>query len=419
MPFNQAIPIFDFKGLRNDLDPALLNNNALQECINFDIDNEGWLHTRGTLTQLAEDDLTTVSAIFVTDDKQAAFVIADEALFKINPADDTLIPYLDNIGEGPYVFTNAGSAVFLLTKEFSFAIYETLITNWGIPNPPMPVANVLKGSGSLCKGRYSIAYAYQSITTGVVSGSHAINIIEVEEGDAIALEDIPQQAGFNTIVLASLVEGTELFELVVLKSETGYVINELLNLTMPFHYVNCFPPPIGNQSAFWQASLWVSIYNKDTEHSEVFSSKPNSFHHFDLGSSHGITEQGEIRMLVGTDAGLLIGTDRQVILYSSIDRRTELMQYGVPKGHQWDFDIDRNVWFTTERGIRVLRTNGNLEAPNEEAYLTEWGSKVGTGFVQKDGMQQFISCTLETDQGFNSYLEPVAITLFDHGNRSY
>lgn len=390
MPSNSVIPIFDFRGLTNALQEGLYTHRELRIGLNIDIDDKGWLHSRARVTELADAD-----SLYVNPEKTIGFATANNNLYQINPINDSLVLLKSNIGSGPYCWTSTGPVFFVMGQERGWVITPQGIRPWGMDEITSYNIFVHGVSRGIPAGEYRIAVARLNLDTGLLSGVTSIRSVTVSQpSKLVVLLSESLGADEEAVLLSSNTNGSILYIAGRFAGGESVELATVDHLAQPFKFTATQKPPVSQGPlVWWKGSVYVSQYDPGQNYSELIGSQVNDYHHFSLDGLNDISEYAHIRMAVRYQDRLLLGTEREIIVYSSVDNRTVIAPYGVPVGVQWDYDHTGAVWFTTIRGVRKF--DGELSDPTEGKFLADWGSVVGAGFVHKDGIQQFITCTLE------------------------
>jgi len=156
------------------------------------------------------------------------------------------------------------------------------------------------------------------------------------------------------------------------------------------------PPENTECVAFHEGSVWLAYYDTVSDQSFVFKSKPFFWSRWDLATDY-MAIPGRVRLLASATGGLLIGTDRAVMVFSE-EVLTPLADYGVVTG-QCDEDNGK-VYFWTERGLcRGLP----FEAITEETVSVPAGSRAVLAVIRSRGRKQAIVVTTGGGEPDNAY----------------
>jgi hypothetical protein len=95
-----------------------------------------------------------------------------------------------------------------------------------------------------------------------------------------------------------------------------------------------------------------------------------------------------VRLLVGTEDFLLIGTDKEIYRFDGLDLK-RLARYGVPPGKVYQFSRDDELFFQTVRGVCKMPFENLTEAKISVPY----GTYCTTGLISQNGLEKFITVT--------------------------
>ena len=346
----------------------------LSASLNIDTDDEGGIINRPGYSLTTSG--TNIVSAYALRDHSAAYVIDNGSLNKLTQTSTGLLA--TTIGSAPNVdtyFVEVGNQLFLSS---GYIINNGTLLPWGIQPPGQPVAII--GSGNLLAGRYQIAITTLSVD-GRESGSCQPIVVTVPANSSIQLVGT-----FGCCVYVTQPNGDVLY----------YVGQGAINITgtsaysypMPNELLNSFtiPSNIG-PIAYYDSSVAYSLYDQNTNLSTVVYSKPFRFHVFSPEQDF-IRVPNNIRLLVGTEDFLLIGTDKEIYSFDGLDLK-RLARYGVPTGKVYQYSRDNELYFQTIRGVCKLPFQ-NL---TEEKISVPYGTYCATGLISQNGLEKFITVT--------------------------
>jgi hypothetical protein len=358
--------INNFLGIRNTSPARSIPNNALADAVDLDIDDAGILSKRpGFALSKA---IASITSAYTTLNLES-YVVAAGNLLRV-------LPNLTTISLAPCTATSFADAGSILFTNDGLKVEGDQATVIKLPTPTLPPN--LTGAQSQFTGNntvetYSATYCYQSIATGLESGSSPIATLTVDEnsGGVQVTSPMPPD-GYKAVVYITDANGT------VYYSETGAALNTSQVLADPF--------PNGiEQIAFYQSRLYLSQPLPNGS-SVLWFSKPFYYHLYDWSKDYLIIP-GYILALMGTPGGLFIGTDSAIYLYAD-GILTQLATYGVVRGRPFARLPDGRVVMHTGQGVCKGLPFENI---TEKKVSFAPGSQCSTAIVDRHGVRQFVA----------------------------
>ena len=347
---------------------------SLSATLNIDIDDEGGIINRPGYSLTTSG--TNIVSAYALRDHTAAYIIDNGQLIELTQNSSGLLSTA--IGSVPNVdtyFVEVGNQLFLSS---GYIVNNGVLLPWAVAPPAQPVAFI--GSGSLLAGRYQVACTYVSID-GRESGSCQPIVLQVPANGSVQLVGT---FGLNVYITAPNGDvlhfaGNGVTNIV---DVTGYAVPMTTGLLNSF----TIPSNIG-PIAYYDSCSVYSLYNQNTNTSTIVWSKPFRFHVFSPDEDF-IQVPSQVRLLVGTENALIIGTDKEIFAWDGLDLK-RLARYGVPPGKTYQFTRDNELYFQTLRGVCKLPFQ-NL---TEEKISVPYGTYCATGLISQNGLEKFITVT--------------------------
>ena len=377
MPFAPAPSskaVTSFLGVRNTSPPRSIPDNALQVASDVDLDDVGIISRRHGFQQAASS--STITTGYSTLDR-VSYVVDNGVLCRVSPSLE-LIPitastataFADKDG---ILFTNDG-----LRVKDDRAIDLNFPVGMGQSAPTL-IATV----GDWPAGRYTAVYCYRSDTTGLEGPTSAPSSITITEGQRVSVAPPIVPTGYTAIVYITATDGTVFYD------SDGLSLNPLQIAADPF-------PVDGTSLAVFDSSLFVSLPQANGS-TLVAWSFPFHPHLFSLSKNY-IVVPGEVTGMYGLEAGVVITTNRDVLLFDGTAVRA-LAPYGTPKGRPITPSATGTVFIYTNRGVCEAMPFVNH---TEQKALFAPGESCSTTITEHDGVQQFITLTDGTGAPFNT-----------------
>lgn len=382
-----------FLGLVNTLDPLQAPIGALLVADNIDIDDAASIRRRDGYTLASS--FTDVYGAFASEDQKYLYVIDDGSLYSVqNDFTSTLVA--TDFPKGQYEFEEVGARIYILGPRIGY-IDNGEFKPWGVVHGIQP--GVTRTSGQLPAGTYSVACAFKNIH-GEIGGVPAPVVITVPADSTLVIE-VPQLANHSTVVYVSSNNSEYMYRAGETQDVT-FLLTSLTPLISPLsrEQYQRYPVPMNaTQLTYYQGKMYVGEYSQTNNNSYIYSSEPFWLGLFDLFGSY-ITVPGEIRLLHAYSSGILIGTDMNIMSFSTENGLTELASYGVPKGTQASEDPTGEVFFWSNRGVCRVPNFTNLTQTHVSVPA---GSTCVTAFVEQQGYNRFLISTTSGGVGNNKY----------------
>ena len=383
-----------FKGLQNVSDPLRLGLGWLAQADNVDITDTGALVRRhGYSLSLAG----AFTASFSTFDHQRMYVVDGGALKSIK--DSTTASTLRvGLSNAPMRWAEINDQVFYNNGVDSGIILpddEVLDWRWDMPATPVAVAV----TGTLAPGVYQVRCTFV-LADGRTTGASDAAEVELAQGQALSVSDIPQVTGAKTQVHIAPANST-VFQLAATTTRAALVWNappEELGADLLNTFFDPLPAGVREIQA-WRGRLYAAQYFPDIGQSVVWFSEPLGFHLFDLNSAYFMVP-GQVLMLAPHDDALIVGTDARVYAYVG-DKLTQLAPYGVVPGQHFAVDQDDGkTYFWTKRGLCAAMPFANL---TEKQISVSPGSHAGAAIVYHGGQKRYLACLHAGGAAFNAF----------------
>ena len=347
---------------------------SLTDCQNVQLDDEGGIISRDDY--VLEIPGTAITAAFSIENNKYAYMVDDGILKRVNN-NRTIVP-LGTVSTHPTEWLEVGTRVFMST---GYLIDNNILMSWDTPIPPQP--DVIIGTGYLMAGQYQITIT--SITPdGRESGSCDVIALNLPDNSGLTLTGIN-----NCMVYMTELNGSLFYEIglgvSVINSVTqlsAKTINNDLLITQSL-------PPGIQKIAYYNQCLHCSVYDKTTNSSAVFYSKPFLFNVFDWFEDVISDIAGEVRGMLGMPDGLLIGTDREILLYNADSGTIKLAGYGVASGKPIKQNRDGQIFIQSLRGVCTMPFK-NLTG---DKYTAPLGGECSTAMLDSSGTELFITIT--------------------------
>lgn len=379
-----------FMGLDNTGDPLTLPLGHLATADNIDITDAGKITRRkGYDLAIAGN----VTGAYGTLDHQRMFYVIDGNL---------------TVMDGAVVIAEGLEAERMHWAELNEHVYYSNGTDLGIIDAinshrewswPVPGAPTLAAvTGDLPPGKYDVCCTYV-FEDGRETGSGVASSIDIAEGQALQISDIPHADGMSTLVYIAPANST-VFQLAY-RGRTGAVVwnhgpNALgRNLTT----FGLDPVPAGNVIQFWGGRVYVAQHFPRENMTAIWKSLSMGFHLFDLSADMAAVS-GEVLMMAPHAQALVIGTDTHIYALTAEGLQT-LATYGVVPGCAWgidDSDPAKPIYFWTLRGMCRYPDFANL-IPHVSVAP---GVQAGAAVVQADGQKRFVVALHQGGTPFNS-----------------
>ncbi|MFM7009919.1 MAG: hypothetical protein ACKO0Z_11420 [Betaproteobacteria bacterium] len=359
-----------FLGIRNVAIPRKQPHGALQSAVNVDVDDEGTVVTRPGYSQAFSG--TNVTAAYSMLAQDYAYIVDAGFLYRVSPSLATarLGPVATNLNEH---WAEAGKFVFMSS---GYIIDDTRLLEWRVLPPDDLQVDVI--AGRLPAGQYQVT-ATQDAEDGRESVTCDVLTLSLPEGAGIRINN----PSGKTIYVTEA-NGTVLYN-------AGFEVEELVDpppYAVPLPHELLLNNPLPDQVdtvAFYDSSVYVSVFMPEHDVTNIFWSAVFRWHVFDLDRD-AIQVPGEVRGMVAEAGHLFIATDRAIYKFDG-GAIQPLVDYGVPRGYPFARGPSHSNYAWTNRGVVRLDTGENVTF--EKVHLPP-GSVCSTAIVEQHGIEKFI-----------------------------
>lgn len=379
--------ITSFRGLVNVTDPLRLDMRSLVVADNINITDTGAIEKRDgyTLSQAG-----SYKSLYSTSDFQRAYCVESGVLKTISGVSLTTLTSTEPMfwtEVNNYVLFSNGTDAGIITADNT-----VLPWRWNLFQSPTLSAV----TGELPAGLYRVLCT-MSLDDGRETGGSDPVEIELIDGQALQITDIPQQLGCATNVYICPANSSvfSLYRTTIQSALTWNFSPD--NLGRDFLNDRCDPLPLGIECIqVWRGRVYVSQYMPTQDQTVIWFSDPLAGHLFKLTESF-VMVPGHVHMLAPTDTGLVIGADKAIHAYDGTSI-AQLVDYGVIPGQHWDKD-DKRILFWTERGLCAALPFTNL---TERQISVAPGVRAAGCLVRTGGQKRFLAVLQQGGSPFNS-----------------
>jgi len=147
----------------------------------------------------------------------------------------------------------------------------------------------------------------------------------------------------------------------------------------------------------WRGRIYAAQWLPGMDSSALWFSQPIGYHLFNMDEDV-LMLSGQIRMLAPHDAGLVIGTDRAIHVYTG-ESLAQVADYGVVPGEHWALD-NRRLLFWTQRGLCAGLPFENL---TDAQVSVAPGASAAGALVQDRGATRYVVSLQQGGTAFNNY----------------
>lgn len=384
---NKADPIR--MGLDWNLDPRGAQSVWFEQADNVVVTNTGSLETTPGYSRATTN--TNIRGAYATRDQQRLYVVDSGELSKYDEMYTEQVLRMGLLGDGPVYFTEVNGEVY-----YSDGVDMGMITpagtwrRWGFPTPE--ACTVTPSTGDLDAGIYRVTSTYVA-DTGLESQSGPELSFVLSSGSSLHIEP-PFLAGHRSAVYVTAPNGTVFYRLALLSSGNVTYTSGPETLGQELR-TGRLDPPRGTRPVFWQGSIYTAETYRTLDLTMVWYSLPLMYHHFDL-AGRGIVVPGTVHMMAAHDKGLVIGTEREIFVYTG-DALAKLADYGVPDGEHASEHNDK-LYFWSHRGlIEFAPFRNTTEAIVSLAPGVQAAGKV----FQWDGMDRYVVALTQGGTPYN------------------
>jgi hypothetical protein len=361
-----------FGGLFNKIEPQELGLDGFTQADNLNIDGSGRsVFARRGQTQINS---TPYRGAYATPDKKCCYAVTAAGVLENWAGAGAAMrsgfvgyPYWTQIAD--IVFAGNESQIWRITPDGQVA--DNAITQ-----PPSPQLTAV--TGALPAGQYR--FVVVGVSAGRESAPSISAIITVDGTQDIQVSGI---FGQRLYVAPANANGFYWWRdpaatALVYAGVTAEALGEELRT------LDLDPMPAGRCLAEYQQRLYVAQYDARVNESTVYSSFGNWWDICDT-FEHRRTIPGEVRAMAGHKDGLLIATDRQILMLAN-DTLTALADYGVPPGQPIAVDRSGQLWIATRKGFCSALPFAEV-TPHFDLPDADW---TGSAVLRQDGDERLV-----------------------------
>lgn len=352
---------------------------SMADCQNVQLNDENGVDSRDGYALASTT--TDVTAAFNIESYQYGYIVDNGILKQINK--DLSIKELGTVSTQHTEWLEVGTRIFMST---GYLIDNNVLMPWATPVPVQP--DVTIGAGFLLAGQYQLTMT-TIMPDGRESGSCEVIALNLPDNSGITLSGTE-----ICMVYMTELNGSVFYELGVGVTVIDSIDQLSIKSINPDRLITQTVPPEVDKIAYYNECLHCSFYDRQTNSSAIFFSKPFLFNVFDWFSDVISDIAGEIRLLHGMPDGLLIGTDREILLYNADSGLVKLAGYGVASGKPLTKDRDGNIFFQSLRGVCTMPFK-NLTG---DKFTAPMGGECTTAVIDTSGTELFITMTDGTGQ---------------------
>lgn len=324
-----TLDVNEWRGLVNKTEPRTYGLMGMQQADNLRIDRQGKLNTRQGLTERSS---TAFRGAFSTADERRAYGVSAAGDLVRWPSESVLrsgfvgFPYWAEFTD--HVLVGNASQVWRVYLDGN-------VVDNAMVRPEAPGLELR--DGNLPPGVYRFVAVDVGVEESAPSDQSAIEV----DGTQNIYVNAP---GMRIYVCPA--NSTSFFQW----RGSGVYLGRPEQLGALLETRGLWPMPTGDCLALYEEALYVSTYLPELDVSAVWRSK---------GLWHGLCDirgegpqlfAGQVRLLTGNAAGLLVGTDREIGAITD-ERYTKFCDFGVASGLAGNVDDRGNVHLLTQRGF--------------------------------------------------------------------
>lgn len=347
---------------------------SMADCQNIQLDDEGGVSSRdGNALAMPA---TGITAAFNIESYQYGYIVDNGVLKRV--FGDLSTVDLGTVSTQPTEWLEIGTRVFMST---GYLIDNNALMPWVTPIPVQP--DVIIGNGFLAAGQYQLTITSIS-PDGRESGSCEVVPLNLHDNSGLTLigtdNCMVYMTALNGSVLYEVGIGVTVIDSIIQLTEKSINVDRLITQSVP---------PVVDKIAYYNECLHCSVYDKSTNTSSIFYSKPFLFNVFDWFEDVISDIAGEVRGMLGMPEGLLIGTDREILLYNTDSGITKLAGYGISSGKPIKRNRDGQIFIQSLRGVCTMPFK-NLSG---DKYTAPLGGECSTAMLDSSGTELFLTIT--------------------------
>lgn len=378
-----------FRGLDNVHDPERLTFDWCVQADNIELDDARVVHRRRGYEQLYTGDFTTA---FSTRDARRMYVQQGTTLYRFE-ADFTLRQVATLVSSEPLRADDMNGNLYATNGTDRLVLEADRVRQWGLPLPATPRVEIVPGS--LSAGQYMVSCTYLA-DDGRESGAAPVSVVDVPANSSLLFQDIPQIDGAQTSVYVSTHDGEVLYRVTTTRDTAAQWDGPEAGLAVALRTQGLYPPVPGTAIAAHShiGRIYVGQHFPEHDVSAIWESEPVSYELFRLGRGF-IQVAGEVRLLLGYVGGLVIGTDREVLIQTPDGQLAQVFDYGVPAGVPGALTRRHQPVIWTVRGLAMPGEVG-MANQTEKVLDPEFGvegDSAAVAVMRQDGYERAVVVT--------------------------
>ena len=380
-----------FLGLSNKHDPLKTPPGYLKSGLNTNIDNSNNIRRRnGFGVAGSETDITTSHELRNSSD---AFIVAAGELIRVS---DKKV-FASSLS-GDYIFDDFENTLFIYGESPQILNSETMF-NWYIPMCNQPLVSVVGGNQPA--GIYQVTAAYRD-SKGKEGGTSVPFAVELTSQGALLIQ-VVQIPNYTVTIYISPPNGKDLYQWQNTTTDSLVWNGPTYLLASPLdrQQIGSYPVPENCTTlAYHESRVYLGEYLPQDNKTVIWFSKPFSFHWFNKLKDYLVIE-GEVRSLISTNSGLVIGTASAIYYYNE-GVVNKITFYGIPKGNPYARDKSGEIFLYSNEGICKLNEFENL---TKSVYTFPSTITVHSAIVEANGYERFINLLDDSTPAFNIFKE--------------
>ncbi len=402
----QTVNLGEFQGIDNVLQPERTPENYLKKAINIDIDKTGSVHKRSGYVSVFSGSgchslWSNDKDAYIVDNTILKYVYSNFATTNIETECFDRIDYVE-----------VNNEVYFTSQSKTGVLSGSAYRAFGI-EPPVALPMLAASSpGFLDAGQYQVAYTYVD-AEGRESGASKASVIRVTSDNSSILVtnlDASSDSDVTKIrIYLSNRNGSGLYHLTdIADTVSSYVITDTRNLHTPLDSFNVSGCPTGDLIAYYNGRIYVA--DGDT----LYASEPHSYTWFRTERDY-IRFESNITVVMPVETGIYVGTENhlhylggsdlvsfnqdmkeicQPVKYSHIKIPSGYIRIeNTPGGPKWLFTANEGIFVCMNNGVVFNVTSEHVAFPN--------GLQGAAGFIQKDGINKYVSLIKDADNSDN------------------
>jgi len=289
------------------------------------------------------------------------------------------------------------------------------VRSWGV-EVPAGTPTLAAAAGSLHPGDYHVTVGFVR-DDGEVSGAPEFNSITLTAAGGIALSNIPQPVEADVAAIRiymTAANGDELYTAkVLLVGVTNYTITSA-DLTVPFRYYLCTPPPPGDILELYNGRIFIA---------------DGKYLYFTMPHAYGLCKSykdffrfsQDIDMVGAVEDGLYVSADKiYFIPFTKVAEAQPILKapYKAIKGTMarsnssvMNLESDGEVIaFYTEQGMCVGANSGQFLNLTYDKYVPQDAASPGSAIIrEEDGVSQYVALVPKGEDNGRLYASDIAV----------